>query len=220
MDEAMVPQIKRIKKEKKKVKIPILNVLLVLFCAFLLIIATFVQLNITHFIIPHDLFSNRVLTREDFLYTFSIIPQIPAVIFVVGLLGKRLGITSVVMYILLGLCSMPIFALGGGIDYLKEYGFGFIAAYIPAAYFVGSILEKEFSIKNILKATFVGVLTIHVIGVIYMLFVVLIRNQGWIFIKSWILTQSILKIAYDLVLSAIALCVAKYGNKFIKYLIY
>ena len=65
-----------------------------------------------------------------------------------------------------------------------------------------------------------GVLTIHVIGVIYMLFVVLIRNQGWIFIKSWILTQSILKIAYDLVLSAIALCVAKYGNKFIKYLIY
>ena len=150
MDEAMIPRIKRVKKEKKKIKIPVLNILLVLFCTFLLIVATFVQLDITHFIIPHDLFSNKSLTKEDFLYTFSIIPQIPAVIFIVGLLGKRLGITSIVIYILLGLCSIPIFALGGGIDYLTEYGFGYIMAYIVAACFVGSILEKEFSFKNIL----------------------------------------------------------------------
>ncbi len=220
MDEAMVPRIKRVKKEKKKIKIPVLNILLVLFCSFLLIVATFVQLNITHFVIPHDLFSNKALTKQDFLYTFSIIPQIPAVMFIVGLLGKRLGITSIVIYILLGLCSVPIFALGGGLDYLAEFGFGYILAYVFAAFFAGSILEQEFSFKNILKATFVGVLTIHLIGIVYMLFVVLIKHQGWAFIKGWILAQSILKIAYDLALSFIVLCVAKYGNKFIKYLIF
>ena len=80
-------------------------------------------------------------------------------------------------------------------------------------------LKQDFSFKNILKATFVGVLTIHIIGIIYMLFVVLIRQEGWAFIKGWILAQSVLKIAYDLVLSFGILCVAKYGNKFIKYLI-
>ena len=218
-DDAMVPRIKRVKKVKKKIRIPLLNILLVLFCVFLLIVATFVQLNITHFIIPHDIFSNKALTKADFLYTFSIIPQIPAVLFIVGLLGKRLGITSIVLYILLGLCSVPIFAVGGGIDYLAEFGFGYILAYIPAALVAGAILEEDFSFKNILKATFVGVLTIHIIGIIYMLFVVLIRQEGWAFIKGWILAQSVLKIAYDLVLSFGILCVAKYGNKFIKYLI-
>lgn len=218
-DEATLPRIKRVKKVKKKIKIPVLNILLVLFCAFLLIVATFVQLNITHFIIPHDLFSNKALTREDFLYTFSIIPQIPAVMFIVGFLGKRLGITSIVIYILLGLCSLPIFALGGGLDYLAEYGFGYILAYVPAGVFVGKILEEEFSFKNILKATLVGVLTIHFIGILYMLLVVIMKHHGWAFIKGWILAQSVLKIAYDLVLSFGMLCVAKYGNKFIKYLI-
>ena len=219
-DDAMVPRIKRVKKVKKKIRIPLLNILLVLFCAFLLVVATFVQLNITHFIIPHDIFSNKALTKADFLYTFSIIPQIPAVLFIVGLLGKRLGITSIVIYILLGLCSVPIFAVGGGIDYFAEFGFGYILAYVPAALVAGSILEEDFSFKNILKATFIGVLTIHIIGIIYMLFVVLIRQEGWAFIKGWVLAQSVLKIAYDLVLSFGMLCVAKYGNKFIKYLIF
>ena len=219
MDEAMVPRIKRVKKEKKKIKIPVLNILLVLFCSFLLIVATFIQLDITHFIIPHDLFSNKALTKEDFLYTFSIIPQIPAVLLIVGLLGRRLGLTSIIIYILMGLCSVPIFALGGGIDYLAEFGFGYILAYLPAAFLAGSFLEEEFSFKNILKATFVGVMTIHFIGIIYMLMVVIFKHQGWAFIKGWILAQSVLKIAYDFVLSFIALVFAKYGSKFIKYLI-
>lgn len=215
----MVPRIKRVKKEKKKIKIPVLNILLVLFCSFLLIVATFIQLDITHFIIPHDLFSNKALTKEDFLYTFSIIPQIPAVLLIVGLLGRRLGLTSIIIYILMGLCSVPIFALGGGLDYLAEFGFGYILAYLPAAFLAGSFLEEEFSFKNILKATFVGVMTIHFIGIIYMLMVVIFKHQGWAFIKGWILAQSVLKIAYDFVLSFIALVFAKYGNKFIKYLI-
>ena len=215
----MVPRIKRVKKEKKKIKIPVLNILLVLFCSFLLIVATFIQLDITHFIIPHDLFSNKSLTKEDFLYTFSIIPQIPAVLLIVGLLGRRLGLTSIIIYILMGLCSVPIFALGGGLDYLAEFGFGYILAYLPAAFLAGSFLEEEFSFKNILKATFVGVMTIHFIGIIYMLMVVIFKHQGWAFIKGWILAQSVLKIAYDFALSFIALVFAKYGSKFVKYLI-
>ena len=193
---------------------------MVLVCSFLLVVATFVQFDITHFIIPHDLFSNKALTREDFLYTFSIIPQVPAVLFIVGLLGRRLGITSILIYILCGLFLFPVFALGGGVQYFTEFGFGYILAYIAAAVFAGSILESGFSFKNILKAALVGVLTIHVIGITYMLFIVAIKHEGWAFIKGWILAQSILKIAYDYVLSLVALTVAKYANKFVKYLIY
>lgn len=218
-EEAMVPRIKRISKEKKKLKIPFLNILLVLFCSFLLMTATFVQFDITHFIIPHDIFSNKALTKEDFLYTFSIIPQIPAVMFVVGLLGRRLGITSIVIYILIGLFLLPIFALGGGARYVLEPGFGYIAAYIPAVFFAGSILKSGFSFRNILKAALIGVVTIHFIGILYMLFISALRHEGLAFIKGWIISQSLLKIAYDYVLGVVALIIAKFANKYIKYLI-
>lgn len=218
-DDTMLPRIKRVSKEKKKLKIPVLNILLVLFCSFLLMVSTFVQFNITHFIIPFDIFSNHALTKKDFLYTFSIIPQIPAVMFVVGLLGRRLGITSIIIYILTGLFFLPVFALGGGAKYVLEPGFGYIAAYIPAVFFAGSILKSGFSIKNILKAALVGIVTIHFIGIIYMLFIAAIKHEGWAFIKGWVLSQSILKLAYDYALSLIALFAAKYVNKYIKYLI-
>lgn len=218
-DEAMVPRIKRVKKEKRKIKIPVLNLLLVLFCTFLLMTATFIQLNITHFIIPHDIFSNKALTKDDLLYTFSIIPQVPAVLFIVGMMGRRVGITSIIIYILTGLFLLPIFALGGGPKYVLEPGFGYIAAYIPAVFFAGSILESGFSFKNILKAALVGVCTIHFIGIIYMLFISALKHEGGEFIKGWILSQSMLKIAYDYVLSIIALIVAKLANKYVKFII-
>ena len=218
-DDTMLPRIKRVSKEKKKLKIPVLNILLVLFCSFLLMVSTFIQFNITHFILPFDIFSNKALTKADFLYTYSIIPQIPAVMFVVGLLGRRLGITSIVIYILTGLFLLPVFALGGGVRYVLEPGFGYIMAYIPAVFFTGSILKSGFSIKNILKAALIGVVTIHFIGIIYMLFICAVKHEGWAFIKGWILSQSMLKIAYDYALSLIALFIAKYVNKYIKYLI-
>ena len=149
--EAMVPRIKRISKEKKHIKIPTLNLLLVFLCVFLLICATFIQLNITHPIIP-NLFSEKHLVKADFFYTYTIIPQVPVVLFIVGLLGRKMGLTSIILYILLGLCGLPIFAIGGGISYITEPGFGYILAYIPAGYFAGSILKDDFSFINILKA--------------------------------------------------------------------
>lgn len=217
--EAMVPRITRISKENKRIKIPILNLLLVFFCIFLLICATFIQLDITHPIIPSGLFSGKHLVKADFFYTYSIIPQVPAVLFIVGLMGRKMGLTSIILYILAGLCAIPIFALGGGISYITEPGFGYILAYVPAAYFAGSILKEDFSFINILKAGLVGVLIIHFVGIFYMLIVSIFKHHSWEYIKGWILAQSMLKIAYDYILSILLLVIARFGNKFVKYLL-
>lgn len=218
-EEAMIPHIKRISKEKKKIKIPVLNLTVIFFCTFLLIVSTFIQLKIVHPIIPSDVFTNHTLKGKDFLYTYMIIPQIPMVMFVIGLLGRRLSITSILLYIILGLSSLPFFALGGGIHYLIEPGFGYILAYLPAAIIAGGFLDEEFSFKNIFKAGLIGVLLIHIIGIFYMLFAFLIRHEDWEFIKGWAVSQSIVKITYDYLLSILALIVAKYGNKFIRFIL-
>lgn len=218
MVETKVPNIKR-KDKNKKTSIPLLNFLLVIACVFLLIISTFVQIKIVHPIIPHDVFSNNELTSKDFWYTYFLIPQIPAVLFVTGLLGRKLGMTSVILYILLGLFVLPIFALGGGVGYFMQYGFGYILAYIPAVSILGGILKEDYSFKNVIISVLYGVLAIHLLGIFYMLFLVVLKHGGLEFIKGWILTQSLLKLAYDYILSVLVVYLAKYGNKFINYLI-
>lgn len=184
--------------------------LLILCCTILIVVSTFIQIDLTHFILPFDLFKGAKLSYNDFLYTYRIIPQIPIVLFVGAFLGRKYGITSVLLYIILGLFVIPVFAIGGGFKYVFEYGFGYILAYIPAVYFSASILKDGFSNKNIIKSIIIGVLIIHIIGTLYMLFLAALKHEGKELITGWIYSQSGLKIIYDIFLSYITVFIAKY----------
>ena len=189
------------------------SIMLMVFGAFVLTMATFIKFNLTHYILPLDILDESVIHKPaDFLKTVTIIPQIPVVMFIGALLGRKYGITSILMYILAGLFLFPVFALGGGPGYIFEYGFGYIIGYIPGIFFAGTILKNGFTYKNIAKAMFVGVLTIHIIGVLYMLFLAGLKHEGNEFIKGWIMAQSGLKIFYDFILSFLMVLVAKYAR--------
>lgn len=73
------------------------------------------------------------------------------------------------MYIILGL-FFPIFALGGGVRYLFEYGFGYILAFLPAIFFAGTLLKGKTDFLRVFLISVIGVLTIHVLGILYMFF--------------------------------------------------
>lgn len=208
----MAADVKVIKKQIEGIRLSFGSILLVLCCTFLIILATFVQLDISHFILPKGIFDGQDLAFKDFIHTYKFIPQIPVVMFVGAFLGRKFGITSILLYILLGLCAIPVFALGGGPKYVLEYGFGYILAYIPAVFLAGTILKSGFSNKNILKAVVVGVLTIHLIGVLYMLFIAGIKHEGWAFMSGWICAQSGVKIIYDMIFSFAMLFIARYAK--------
>lgn len=204
-------RVKTVKPKKRKgIRLGVGSLVFLVFCAFILVISTFLQLDVTHFIIPSKLFSGEPTKLCDFIYTYKFIPQIPAVMFVVGLLGRRLGITSILLYIITGLFFLPVFALGGGWRYIFEYGFGYILAYLPAAFFAGGILKRGYSYKNSARAVFVGVLTIHILGILYMICLASLRHTGWGFVGDWIVSQSGIKIIYDFIFSYILVLVAKY----------
>lgn len=206
------PKIRVVKKQIEGIRLSFGSLLLILCCTFLLILATFTQFNVTHFILPSGLFSGEQLSVQDFLHTYKLIPQVPVVMFIGAFLGRKFGITSVLLYILLGLFVIPVFALGGGPKYIFEYSFGYILAYIPAIFFAGSILKSGFSNRNILHAVLVGVLTIHIIGILYMLFIAGLKHDGWTFMSGWICSQSGAKIIYDPVFSFAAVFIAKYAK--------
>lgn len=217
-EEILIPKMKRLDKKQRKIKIPINNFVLVILCTLLIIGATFINIDIKHYIIPQGFSFGKTFNSEDFVYVFSIIPQIPILMFVTSVLGKRLAITCACLYVFLGLFTLPIFALGGGICYVGEYSFGFIVAFILGAYIAGSFLNKKYSFINMILAAILGVLAIHLCGILYMLLLSLIKGEGKMFIQTWISAQSGMKILYDIVLSFITIIIGKYIHAFLKFL--
>lgn len=213
--EVLIPKMKRLDKKHRKVKVPILNFVLIIFCTLLLIGATFINIDFKHYIIPADIFSNKSLLPEDYIWQFSIIPQIPTLMLVCSILGKKMSATSVALYLIAGLFIIPVFALGGGISYITEYSFGYILAYFPAVILAGSLLKK-YTFFDIIKAALCGVLIIHFFGIIYMSIIALLKHNGLDFISGWIKAQSGLKIIYDIVISFVFMIIGKYIHEFLK----
>ncbi len=59
--------------------------------------------------------------------------------------GWRIGVATVALYIVEGLSGLPVFASGGGIDYLFRPSFGFILGWLPMAYLIGRAAEAGLS---------------------------------------------------------------------------
>ena len=138
--------------------------------------------------------------------------------FVCAALGRKMALTSVVLYILAGLSFAPIFGLGGGIKYIFEYGFGYILAYIPAVIIAGLLLKK-YTFPRMIGAAFTGVLTIHIIGILYMIVIALFKHSGAGFIGGWITAQSGLKIVYDIIASFLLILIGKYIHSGVKFIL-
>ena len=190
-----------LKKNNDNIRISLGSIVLMLFCTFLLIVSTFINIDIFYPVIPSAQERAHGLGLDSFYKVFSIIPQVPAVVFVGALLRRKLAITSIVFYILIGLFLLPVFALGGGFSYIAQYGFGYILSYIPAVWLLGMMLKEGFNFKNISLGVLYAVLAIHLFGIVYMMVIALIKGDGFAFIKSWIVNQSGVKMIFDYVLS-------------------
>ena len=149
------------KKPQEKIPLSIGSLALVLLCTALLAASAFIHIK------PHFDLSDENLAA---LLNVEYIPQAPAVIFTAALLGKGFGVFAVLLYVLLGLSPwFPVFALGGGLDYIFQYTFGYIAAFIPAAYFSACGLKSGSSFINKIIAVLFGIFIIHISGILFYL---------------------------------------------------
>lgn len=225
MTKRIAKQLNNFRYQNQPLKLNLATLTLIGICAFLIVIATFTQFDFRHFILPLDAFSYSGANFKDpsvmahFMKHYRYIPQVPVIMFVVALLGRKFGIASILIYILTGLFLAPVFALGGGLRYVFEYGFGYILAYIPAVFFAGSILRSGLTYRNMAQATLVGVLAIHLVGILYMLFMATIKGEQSALILGWISAQSGVKVVYDLLFGFIAMVIAKITKKVFWYAI-
>lgn len=89
-----------------------------------------------------------------------------------GLLGPRLGSLSFIIYILIGLAGVPVFAKPpfGGLNYVLQPTFGFLVSFLVAAYVIGWFIHKKekATIATYVIAMLVGIAIMYLIGIPYL----------------------------------------------------
>ncbi len=81
------------------------------------------------------------------------------------LLGPYWGAASQLVYVLLGLLGLPVFAEGGGLMYLAKPTFGFLLGLIPAAFFAGLFSRKRRWLSYLLS-----LFSLYAVGLPYLYF--------------------------------------------------
>ena len=104
-------------------------------------------------------------------YSLGVTYQIGAVLLVGCMGGKNAAALSQIAYLALGLTLWPVFSQGGGIGYLKEPSFGYLLGFVPGAWVCGWLAFKVASrLESMAFSCLCGLLAIHAIGLIYLIF--------------------------------------------------
>lgn len=100
---------------------------------------------------------------------FSLLPPF---VMLAGLLLGRKGAISLIVYVLLGLLGIPVFAKApfGGVSYLLQPSFGFVIGYALAAFVIGWLTERWNwrSPLALFSASVFGLVALYLCGLPYL----------------------------------------------------
>lgn len=94
--------------------------------------------------------------------------QVPALLLTALVCGHRAATLAAVAYLSIGLFQLPVFHGGGGLRYLLDPGFGYLAGFVPAAWLCGR-LSRQSGMDDPLTLSgtaVVGVVVVQVCGAI------------------------------------------------------
>lgn len=103
--------------------------------------------------------------------------QMPALVLTVLIFGRRISMTSVGLYIAVGLAGIPVFASGGGIGYVMQPTFGYLVGFFVSAVVAGAIVDNmrdksstspKQSVLVLGMASIALILVTYAIGVTYL----------------------------------------------------
>lgn len=156
---------------------------------------------------------NALTERMDWMgYTF----QLPVALFIGAFLGPFLGSASVLLFLAGGLLVFPVFANGGGLNYVLEPGFGYLLGMLAMAYLNGKTFHKVFQKQEaqsrslkLLAVAVSSVLLVHFIGLLYMTGLTVAGQLPWSDWTGWALRLGAEPIAYDLAATALLLSLVR-----------
>ncbi len=126
-------------------------------------------------------------------YSLGVSCQIGAVLLVGCLGGKNAAVISQVAYLLLGLTSwFNVFTHGGGLDYVHRPSFGYLLGFIPGAWICGLLaFWLPVRLEHLALSCLGGLLTIHLVGIGYLLTADYFHWAGQVSVLQAIVTYSL-----------------------------
>ncbi|MEB3195581.1 MAG: biotin transporter BioY [Candidatus Sericytochromatia bacterium] len=116
----------------------------------------------------------RHLSSADGLYELRglvfgshvITAQLPLLWLTAAWLGPRRGAVAAMLYLGIGLGGLPVFSLGGGLDYVTQATFGYLLAFLPAVVVAGQLaVQPRFG--AIWSGFFKALLIVQAVGFVF-----------------------------------------------------
>lgn len=134
------------------------------------------------------------------------------------LLGAKLGSLSILVYIIMGLCGMPVFTSGGGFGYVLQPSFGYLIGFYFGAIVCG-YLSKKLKAKGYLGQFIAGICgcaVVYLIGVPYLILILKFYVNSSMPISKMLVTYFLLLFPKDVILIALAAILTKRLKPFVK----
>ena len=123
-----------------------------------------------------------------------------------AVLGSRLGMVAMFVYLLVGLVGVPVFAkFGAGPSTIVSPSFGFIISFIILAFVVGKIVEKKKSATFFVTASLIGFVINYVFGTNWMYYAYKFwaaAPEGFTYKMAW--AWMMVPLPKDIILSVLA----------------
>lgn len=125
------------------------------------------------------------------------------------LLGAKRAMLSQIVYVMIGLMGVPIFAYGGGLQYVLQPTFGYLIGFILASWWIGKSLEgKTKTPIRLFLSIISGLMIVYIAGMIYLYAAMIIfvgTPKSWI----WVIQIGFLSsIAGDIILSVLLVMIS------------
>ncbi|WP_040205240.1 biotin transporter BioY [Neobacillus jeddahensis] len=107
-----------------------------------------------------------------------------------AILGSRLGSIAMIVYMLVGLVGVPVFAdFYGGLSIIIRPTFGFIISYILIAFIIGKMVEKNKSLATFIIASLIGMVVNYLFGTNWMYYAYKLwaaAPEGFTYKMAWL----------------------------------
>lgn len=133
------------------------------------------------------------------------------------ILGGKKGAVSVLLYILIGLLGLPVFAAGGGIGYVFQPTFGYMIGFVLGTFVTGKLVERNNwkDTKHVFLASLAGLLLVYAAGMLYYYFVGNFVVNAPIGIAALFLYCFVLAVPGDILLCILSAVLTKRVRKII-----
>jgi biotin transport system substrate-specific component len=113
--------------------------------------------------------------------------------------GARIGVATIMLYLVEGLSGLPVFSTGGGFGYVMSPSFGFIVGWLPMAYLIGRAADRGATKRPLamFAMMLVGDAVSFVFGFAWLLVVANLITQGGAALPAWLSGGDLVIVAFD-----------------------